>query len=149
MRPYMLCALGATLWANNAIADVYVVETNDKEWTLRVQIVEAADSRNPQKVISTSPVLSTGLLYQARIEAVLAERPERSCPDEVVFDADMPAHYHGMVTSTVSHRTSSKSCNFQVDGIFFQMAGDWDLKVDVRRGRITTRAVIPVVITKN
>ena len=60
-------------------------------------------------------------------------------PDDltITVDAAMIAHYHGLVRSPIVRRL--RGTTFTVDGLFFHMPGEWDIFVDVKRGRILER----------
>lgn len=63
---------------------------------------------------------------------------------QVVVDADMPAHQHGM--NTKPEIFASGATKYRVEGMVFHMSGDWVITVDVTRGGKTERASFPVSV---
>jgi hypothetical protein len=61
---------------------------------------------------------------------------------EVVVDARMPAHFHGM--NRVAKVTRVKDDVWKAEGLVFHMAGHWELYIDVTRGGETERAQMDV-----
>lgn len=58
--------------------------------------------------------------------------------DEIVVDARMPHHGHGMNQDPTI--TSSGPGAFEVRGMRLHMTGHWEVYVDVRQGPVTERA---------
>lgn len=63
---------------------------------------------------------------------------------ELIVDADMPAHRHGMNTQAETRKTGDG--RYQADGMLFHMSGDWVITVDVSTGGNSERASFPVRI---
>ena len=57
---------------------------------------------------------------------------------EVVVDARMPAHFHGL--KSAAEVTPASDGSFAVNGMLLHMAGHWELYVDITRGPLTERA---------
>lgn len=68
-----------------------------------------------------------------------------SCPTKVALDATMPAHYHGM--STVPKMTGG-NCRYVAEGIYFQMAGAWELYIDASSGPMLSRATFQIKLSE-
>lgn len=62
--------------------------------------------------------------------------------EEVVVDARMPAHFHGM--NRIAKVTRVKGGAWKAEGLIFHMAGRWELYIDVTRGGETERAQMDV-----
>lgn len=60
---------------------------------------------------------------------------------DLFVDATMPAHDHGMDTTPEITKTGGL---FQVDGMLFHMAGDWELVFAVSDGETVERAVFTI-----
>ncbi len=58
--------------------------------------------------------------------------------DDIVVDARMPHHGHGMNQDPTV--TSGSPGNFEVRGMRLHMTGHWEVYVDVRQGPVTERA---------
>ncbi|MGK0185873.1 MAG: hypothetical protein ACI9R3_001656 [Verrucomicrobiales bacterium] len=63
---------------------------------------------------------------------------------DVVVDADMPAHQHGM--NTKPEIFPAGDSQYRVEGMAFHMSGDWVITVDVTREGTTERASIPISV---
>lgn len=63
---------------------------------------------------------------------------------QVVVDADMPAHQHGM--NTKPEIFAKGAAKYRVEGMVFHMSGDWVITVDVTQGSKTERASFPVSV---
>jgi hypothetical protein len=61
---------------------------------------------------------------------------------ELVVDAGMPEHKHGMVRAPRIERRSDGS--FEIRGMLFHMPGRWELYFDVVSGALTERAQVSV-----
>ncbi len=57
---------------------------------------------------------------------------------ELVVDARMPAHGHGM--NSAAEVTVAPDGSFAVAGMLLHMTGHWELYVDITRGPLTERA---------
>ena len=63
-------------------------------------------------------------------------------PEEVVVDAEMPAHGHGMgQTPTVSNTNNA----YTADGMLFAMEGDWDIHIYMTLDGAVDQATYSVV----
>ena len=63
-------------------------------------------------------------------------------PDEVVVDAEMPAHGHGMgQTPTVSNTDNA----YTAEGMLFAMEGDWDIHIYMTQDGAVDQATYSVV----
>lgn len=62
----------------------------------------------------------------------------------VVVDADMPAHRHGM--NTKSEVFDQGEFHFLVEGMLFHMKGDWVITVELSDGGVTETVEYPVLI---
>jgi len=63
---------------------------------------------------------------------------------QIVTDANMPAHQHGMLTKPETTKTGAD--RFRVDGMLFHMSGNWVITVDVSGAIRSGRAAFPVSI---
>jgi len=61
---------------------------------------------------------------------------------EVLVDARMPAHFHGM--NRVPKVTRGAGNTWKAEGLLFHMPGHWELYVDVTQGGATERAQVDV-----
>lgn len=59
-------------------------------------------------------------------------------PEDIVLDARMPHHGHGMNQDPTIESTGPGA--FRVRGMRLHMTGHWEVYVDVRRGPVTERA---------
>ena len=59
---------------------------------------------------------------------------------ELVVDAAMPQHQHGMVRRVLMHREGELATDFRAEGLQFHMPGDWRLYFDVTHAGLTERA---------
>lgn len=64
---------------------------------------------------------------------------------QLVFDGGMPAHGHGFETSPRVTDTLGPG-SFRVDGVRFQMAGAWQIRVDVATEGIADTALFDVTV---
>lgn len=62
----------------------------------------------------------------------------------VVVDADMPDHGHGMNTKPETIHEGGE--RYRADGMLFHMEGDWSISVEVAAGGTKERALFPVSI---
>ncbi|MGE0171878.1 MAG: hypothetical protein AB7T49_03800 [Oligoflexales bacterium] len=95
--------------------------STDGKYTLTLETVPEKDS-DPgivlNRVTSLFIVLSNA-------------NPREKVPpiDGLKFDARMPEHDHGLVTTPVVKQTRNKS--FRIEGVKFHMAGNWDINLEV------------------
>jgi len=61
---------------------------------------------------------------------------------EVLVDARMPAHFHGM--NRVPKITRGTGNTWKAEGLLFHMSGHWELYVDITQGAATERAQLDV-----
>lgn len=61
---------------------------------------------------------------------------------DVVVDARMPAHFHGM--NRVARMVRGEGGSWKAEGLVFHMSGHWELYVDVTQGGRTERAQMDV-----
>ena len=61
---------------------------------------------------------------------------------ELLVNADMPAHRHGMNTQPTV--TPINSNQYRVDGMLFHMQGHWQINVDIKKDSVTEQALFPV-----
>lgn len=65
-------------------------------------------------------------------------REPRAADLALAVDAVMPLHQHGMNVVPDVHALGDG--RFRVEGMFFQMAGDWEIRFDISEGALTERA---------
>ncbi len=63
---------------------------------------------------------------------------------ELLFDADMPEHLHGMNRTPKVARLADGT--FRVEGVYLHMTGWWELYLDVVEGPWTERSQMRVVL---
>jgi hypothetical protein len=61
---------------------------------------------------------------------------------EVLVDARMPAHFHGM--NRVAKVSRGSGNTWKAEGLVFHMPGHWELYVDITQGGVTERAQMDV-----
>jgi hypothetical protein len=61
---------------------------------------------------------------------------------DVVVDARMPAHFHGM--NRVAKISRGPGNSWKAEGLLFHMPGHWELYIDVSQGGATERAQMDV-----
>jgi hypothetical protein len=61
---------------------------------------------------------------------------------DVLVDARMPAHFHGM--NRVPKLTRGAGNTWKAEGMLFHMSGHWELYVDITQGGTTERAQLDV-----
>lgn len=82
-------------------------------------------------------------LFSLRVR-VLENTPIRSPAKDVqvVADAAMPEHGHGMNTMPTTRML--RPGEYMIEGMLFHMPGQWEIYVDVTRDGVTERARFPV-----
>jgi hypothetical protein len=86
--------------------------------------------------------LKVGQFFTA--EVIACRSPGAGAVREIVLDAQMPAHGHGMnYRPTV---TSTGQGRFRVTGLMLHMAGTWRLTFDLVQGDIRTRLTQEVIL---
>ena len=63
---------------------------------------------------------------------------------QLLVDAAMPAHRHGMTTKPKIIATSPG--NFRIQGMNLHMSGDWELYFDITRDGVTERAQVTIAL---
>ena len=58
------------------------------------------------------------------------------------FDAQMPAHRHGMVTRPKIK--ASKTGEYLIEGVKLHMVGDWKITLDLLHGKSSAQVAIPL-----
>jgi hypothetical protein len=61
---------------------------------------------------------------------------------EVLVDARMPAHFHGM--NRVAKVSRGSGNTWKAEGLVFHMPGHWELYIDITQGGVTERAQMDV-----
>ena len=64
--------------------------------------------------------------------------------ENIHFDADMPAHGHGLIVKPVV--SPLESGRWRIDGMKFHMPGEWEVYIDMIAGARSERETIPVVV---
>jgi hypothetical protein len=84
-------------------------------------------------------------LFSLRVR-VLENTPIRSPAKDVqvVADAAMPEHGHGMNTKPTTRLL--RPGEFMIEGMLFHMPGQWEIYIDVTRDGVTERARFPVTL---
>jgi len=62
---------------------------------------------------------------------------------EVLVDARMPAHFHGM-NRTAKVTRGKDGTTWKAEGLVFHMPGHWELYIDITQGGATERAQLDV-----
>lgn len=65
-------------------------------------------------------------------------------PDEVLVDADMPGHKHGMMTRPVVRPAADGL--WRADGMLLHMPGRWEIYVTIVRGGARERTTFPLEV---
>lgn len=81
--------------------------------------------------------------FSLRAWVFAADAPEVLLTDvELVVDAGMPEHRHGMARAPKQTRRGDGS--FEASGMLFHMPGRWELYFDVARAELTERAQVRI-----
>ena len=72
---------------------------------------------------------------------ILNDQREAATPEDVVVDAEMPAHGHGMGQSPT---TSSSSNTYTATGMLFAMEGEWAIHVFITEGSNVDQATFSI-----
>ena len=75
------------------------------------------------------------------LKAWVGPKPEST---QLVVDAGMPHHHHGMNQQPQIEQQADGS--YTVDGMLFHMPGYWEIYFDITRGPVTERAQVSVEI---
>ena len=74
--------------------------------------------------------------------SILDSERNPSAPDEVLVDAEMPEHGHGMgQTATVSNSQNQ----YTAEGMLFAMEGEWDINIFITQGNSVDQATFSIV----
>jgi hypothetical protein len=87
-------------------------------------------------------VLKVGQFFAA--EVIACRAPGAGAVREIVLDAQMPAHGHGMNYQPTT--TSTGPGRFRVTGLMLHMAGTWRLTFDLVHGETRTRLTQEVTL---
>ncbi len=82
--------------------------------------------------------IPSGDLFSMLVWVYDAETDEPSGDIELVVDAGMPHHQHGMNTKPVL--TEEASGARRVENLLFHMPGEWTITFDIERAGVTERA---------
>jgi len=78
--------------------------------------------------------------FEVRFELLDADGQPLEVPlEDIIVDADMPEHGHGMTVRPSLRREGSE---YVAGPMLFHMGGRWEVYVDVRRGALTERAQV-------
>jgi len=87
-------------------------------------------------------VLKVGQFFAA--EVIACRAPGAGAVREIVLDAQMPAHGHGMNYRPTA--TPAGPGRFRITGLMLHMAGTWRLTFDLVRGEARTRLTQEVTL---
>ena len=65
-------------------------------------------------------------------------------PDEVVVDADMPGHKHGMISKPIVRR--GHDGRWYADGMLLHMPGHWEIYVTIVRDNLRELTTFPLEV---
>jgi hypothetical protein len=89
--------------------------------------------------LSTSPhPLRLNEYFELIVEIRSLDEPGNDSPLRASVNARMPGHEHGM--NTRPRRLELEDGQFVFAGMLFHMAGEWEVELDVGRGRIHEKA---------
>ncbi len=109
----------------------HAVVSNDGAW----RIVYRTEPDPPER----------GTLFSVEVWVCATSAPDRPRKDvELLVDAAMPQHQHGM--NRVPTISPSDSGGFRAQGLLFHMAGSWELYFDVTEGAVTERAQVKLEV---
>jgi hypothetical protein len=99
------------------------------------------DNGSFEVVVTTDPVpLPLNEYFELVVDVREVEPATDTNPIWVGIDAQMPGHAHGMNTRP-QQRTLGDG-RFVFAGMLFHMAGDWEIVVDVAKGRLRDQATL-------
>lgn len=122
---------------SSVTANTLAGTTGDGVWAVNAQFTDENGR------VTAVRKLASNVLYRA--EVVLSPLSGSECPSHLLFDAGMPAHYHGMSTKA---KVSGNGCKFFVSGVYFQMRGAWEIYFDVALGSTSSRATFIIELEK-
>lgn len=82
--------------------------------------------------------------FDLAVSVVRADGRPISPDAQLIVNANMPAHYHGMNTKPVTEKLPDGS--WVVKGMLFHMPGHWKINYDIREGEATERAEADVIL---
>jgi len=85
-------------------------------------------------------VIEVNELFDVRARVLAQDGGAPPAELELVVDAAMPQHQHGMVRRVLMHREGELPTDFRAEGLQFHMPGDWRLYFDVTHAGLTERA---------
>lgn len=127
-------ALGATKMRSSTAAEHEVV-SNGGRYVLHVREPDGGFVRGKPFVFDVTV---------ARAAGKDGESAPIATGIELLFDADMPEHLHGINRTPKVERLADGT--FRVEGVYLHMAGWWELFLDVVEGPWTERAQMRVVL---
>jgi hypothetical protein len=86
--------------------------------------------------------LKVGRFFEA--EVIVCRAPDPAAVREIVFDAQMPAHGHGMNYRPTAKQTAPG--RFSFTGLMLHMSGTWRLTFDLFQGDRPTRLTKEVML---
>jgi len=91
--------------------------------------------------VQTSP---SAIVVNQPFDVTVTVTPKSAAagPLEVIVDARMPAHFHGM--NRVPKMTRGSGNTWKAEGLLFHMSGHWELYVDITQSGTTERAQLDV-----
>jgi hypothetical protein len=101
-------------------------ESNDGRYTVEL-------STSPSPIAVNEPF---------DVSVTVTPKSKTAADLEVLVDARMPAHFHGM--NRVPKVTRGAGNAWKAEGLLFHMPGHWELYVDITRGGATERAQMDV-----
>lgn len=129
--------LGGSLLATASVAAIYL--SKPTEWGARKFTVTAETLDEQSKVL---PKTTLNKMIKLRISVKSLDGNDLSGMKLVKFDAEMPAHRHGMITKPrVQEVTTSE---YLIEGVKFHMPGQWQLKFDFKAGHDALQVAIPL-----
>jgi len=120
----ILCACGSSLDDSRAANDVEVVDPGAARWQASSQTRLYRITIGPEEGRARLGPMHTWLVEVASREG------KPVTPIHVLFDGGMPEHGHGFETSPRVIDSPGRGV-VRVDGVRFQMAGAWRIRIDV------------------
>ncbi len=102
--------------------------------------VSSNDGRYAVELETTPAVLAVNQPFDVALKVLPKNGAAKDL--DVVVDARMPAHFHGM--NRVAKITRAGENTWKAEGLVFHMPGHWELYVDITQGGATERAQIDV-----
>lgn len=114
------------------------INTTTKLGALNLDIqVEAVDGKN-----QPSEAIPLNKLTRLRIVFAGAEAGQLKDLHLEAFDAQMPAHRHGMITRPVISKESDSV--YLIDGVKFHMAGQWQILLKLKHKTDAQQVAMPL-----